>query len=170
MTDDTSLELPEAVVLLRDVRFARFRAHLPASDDITLIALKGHLLAEEIVTDIIRIYCASPDLIDDERLTFAPKLLFATALIPKQFPREVWRAAAALNSLRNVLSHRLDSPETQKRLKKLFEHVGQASSGMQGQLQQLADDAERLRVSVTWILIALTAHEARAKEWREAGQ
>lgn len=94
-----------------DRDFAKFKEHMPweASDDV-LIVLKGHLLVEE----LMREYCANripnPSHLDAARLTFIQILCLSQALSENDGPHWLWGAARKLNSLRNMLAHRL-APE-----------------------------------------------------------
>ena len=114
MTKNLPLEVKE--------RFKRYDAHLPSSDDPTLIVLKGHLLAEEILEPIIRAKCRLPEALDNIEIGFFLKAKLTRALIGNShpngliFPESVWGMLDALNSLITELAHSLEP-------KKLEENV-----------------------------------------------
>ncbi|MFE0501278.1 hypothetical protein ACFW0P_10910 [Lysobacter soli] len=166
MSED-AFELPEHAVAIRDSRMKRVAEHLPESDDLSLIALKGHLLAEEALSDIARVYCASPELLDDDRLSFSAKLIFAKAVAPRGVPAYIWTSVAMLNSLRNVLSHRLESPEARKRLRRYLQHVENVVPDNPWIDRQ--NEAAWLKGAIIWTLVCLAAVQARTKEYRDAG-
>ncbi len=97
------------------LRLERITQHLLPSDDLTLITLKGHLLVEELLGEIIASYCKNPDALEGD-IGFAVKLKFARALTGAEELALVWNACQKLNALRNALAHKLEHPEAQKRL------------------------------------------------------
>jgi len=100
-----------------DARFERFNEHLPKSDDYELIVLKGHLLVEEILENIIKSQCQAPDVLDSVEIGFFLKSRIARALIGGKFrnglklPETIWSKIDSLNSLRNELVHSLKDKE-----------------------------------------------------------
>lgn len=97
--------------------FGRFLTHLPRSDDLTLIVLKGHLLVEEEINEILRMRLAEPKAIFDARLSFSQRIAVLKALSGRD-SEEIFRFAAieALNSLRNQLAHNLEPKDIEKRV------------------------------------------------------
>jgi len=90
----------------------RFLRHLSEVDDLTLVVLKGHLLMEELVNEIIADFCELPEYVEELRLSFFHKSKLARALSGKNLQGEPtddpWRSLEALNSLRNQLAHQLE--------------------------------------------------------------
>lgn len=102
-----------------DVDFSkleRLAQHLLPVEDLTLAVLKGHLLIEESLEEVVVAHCKSPGLVREQQVNFATKLLFARALTGAEELSVVWSACKRLNSLRNALAHKLEHPDTQKRL------------------------------------------------------
>lgn len=99
-----------------EVRIERVRAHLPIGSDLTLIALKGHLLAEEALDDLIRVYCKSPEHLEDIEIRFQVKARLARALSGHIVWIGLWPLLDALNTVRNDLAHNLDSPKLRDRV------------------------------------------------------
>lgn len=99
-----------------EMRIERVRKHLPAGNDLTLIALKGHLLAEEALDDLIRFYCKQPDHLDDVEIRFFVKARMARALSGHIVWMGLWPLIDALNSVRNDLAHKLESPKLRDRV------------------------------------------------------
>jgi hypothetical protein len=118
MTKDLPPEVKE--------RFKRFDAHLPSLDDPTLIVLKGHLLAEEILENLIRARCCLPEALDGIEIGFFLKARLARALIGNShpngliLPEDVWAMLEALNSLRNELAHALEPKKLEVKIKKFL--------------------------------------------------
>lgn len=57
----------------------RFRRHLPRSNDLILIVLKGHLLMEEVLDGLIFEQLLNPAALDQVRLTLFERLRRARA-------------------------------------------------------------------------------------------
>lgn len=103
-------------------RFKRFDAHLPSSDDPALVVLKGHLLAEEILENLIKSQCRFPEALDGVEIGFFLKTKLARALIGSSHPNgllltdKVWGMLEALNSLRNELAHAIEPKKIEAKI------------------------------------------------------
>lgn len=95
-------------------RIDRVREHLPAGNDLTLVALKGHLLVEEALDELIAIACSQPHLLEKLSLPFRFKPPLAQALFGHLLWPGLWPLIDALNTVRNNLAHHLDSPLLQQ--------------------------------------------------------
>ncbi|WP_419403789.1 hypothetical protein [Stenotrophomonas rhizophila] len=86
---------------------------MPKEFDITLVTLKGHLLVEEQLDKLLYGICQEPEVLKKERISFDLKLKFLRAYYGDgQFAgRSPWAALAALNRIRNSLSHRVEDPK-----------------------------------------------------------
>jgi hypothetical protein len=113
---DVTMKVDEEALAL----IARVRAHLPEGTDLTLIALKGHLLLEEALDDLIRFYCTQPEHLSDARLHFADKVKLARALSGHLAWTGLWPLSDALNKVRNELAHNLDSPRLNERVQRFM--------------------------------------------------
>ena len=91
----------------------RFMSHIPAnSSDISLPVLKGHLLAEELLTHYVSCKVSHPKhlRLTDNHWGFANKVELASSLASNEHHDVwVWSALKKLNALRNRLSHSLES-------------------------------------------------------------
>lgn len=100
----------------------RFFRLLPDVDDATLIVLKGHLLIEEQLNDILYDTCLLPKYIDDARLSFYQKIMLIRSLIGQDLKgnatEDPWRSLEALNSVRNQLAHHLEPKDVEDRIDK----------------------------------------------------
>jgi hypothetical protein len=102
----------------------RVLQHLPQSGDMTLIALKGHLLIEEMLDEIIWAHCKSPDALQDVEIRFPAKVKLVLALTGSHELANVWNLCEKLNALRNSLAHKLEHPSAQKKLDAFFSGFG----------------------------------------------
>jgi hypothetical protein len=90
-----------------DQYFQKLKAHLPLVKDPTVIILRGHLLMEELLDEVIAASLRHPSAVRDARLTFFQKLCICQAIIGQVGGGHIWRAVKELNKLRNAVSHRL---------------------------------------------------------------
>jgi len=93
---------------------------MPRSKDLTLIVLKGHLLVEEQLQEIIEDALSGTSMLKDARLTFYQKLKLAQCIIGKKFSEkgnfenreyDFGKAAKKLGELRNKLAHHIEVPK-----------------------------------------------------------
>ena len=98
--------------------FQRFLELLPHGKDIDLVILKGHLLIEEQVKEIIRQKLPNPDAINIDRMSCHQAICLAQALLPIGHEEEFWGAAKKLNELRNNIAHKLSPEEREQKIDK----------------------------------------------------
>lgn len=98
-----------------ETALARFSEEMGKVDEIVHTLLKGHLLIEEALSRIIDQFVFHREHVADARLGFATKLNLCRALCLRKNGLGEWDLIAALNSLRNVVAHQLNSPEREKR-------------------------------------------------------
>ncbi len=89
-------------------RVKYFMKYLPQTDDVIVIVLKGHLIVEEILNEILKSHCQNYASIYEANLSFYQKAHVAKALL-SGFDEFVFPAIFLLNRLRNDLAHNLDS-------------------------------------------------------------
>ncbi|HEY5972980.1 MAG TPA: hypothetical protein VIT22_13660 [Pseudoxanthomonas sp.] len=131
-------------------KLERIAQHLPSGDDVTLITLKGHLLVEEQIEELLASHRKDPSAIDGD-IGFSIKLKFARALTGADELSLVWSACQRLNSLRNALAHKLDHPQAQKRFASLLAGFDDPSTGWTRTGDQVAD----LKRAIVFLLGAL---------------
>lgn len=85
-------------------------------DDITLITLKGHLVIEEHLSDIISKFVHHSSEAENAKLSFHQKVFIARSMSLKENNNEVWDLILAINSLRNDLAHSLESNKRENKL------------------------------------------------------
>lgn len=88
------------------------------SDDLTLVVLKGHLLVEEELNEILSMKLRVPEAIFQARLSFSQRLAVLRALAGDE-GRGTFSLDALnrLNALRNQLAHNLEPRQLEKRVK-----------------------------------------------------
>lgn len=104
----------DEILTIHDGRVRKYKDMLPDTNDITLITLKGHLIIEEILYEILKSHCTSPKYLEKSKLTFAQLAYLTQALINLPIQELVFPPIMKLNSLRNTLAHNLDSDKADK--------------------------------------------------------
>ena len=99
----------------------RFLRLVPDDSDMLAVVLKSHLLIEERLNDIIEQAVADAEPLRGLRLTFENKSRLAQALAPVEGAPNLWRSIAALNSVRNRLSHEAEPTDLDRKLAAFFD-------------------------------------------------
>jgi hypothetical protein len=98
---------------------AKFTDQLQHVDDVVQIVLKGHLVIEELMTESIEHFLFHKEFLEQGRFQFHQKLLICRAMSVSDHNNPMWNLLGSINSLRNHLSHSLDSAERAKRIESL---------------------------------------------------
>lgn len=96
--------------------FLKLKAHLPLVKDPTVVILRGHLLVEEIMEEIITAGLEDTSAIKDARLTFYQKFCIAKGIVGCKRDHYTWKPIEELNRLRNMISHKLPDVALAKKL------------------------------------------------------
>ena len=86
----------------------RYIKHLPPASDMTLLILKGHLLIEELLRQLLDQALVKPGALKDARLETHQCICLAEALFSDRLPAWLWEALKKLNGARNKLAHTLE--------------------------------------------------------------
>src|SRR5690554_5207536 len=97
---------------------ARFNKLIP-DKDIELIILKGHLLIEEILQDILEYFTKNRKYLLEINLTFYQKLYLCRSLVSFFHPH-IFDSIKLLNEIRNNLAHNLEPKDFNKKIDKLI--------------------------------------------------
>jgi len=103
----------------------RFNNLIP-SHELDLIVLKGHLLVEEILEDILNHFWKNNKYIKNCNLVFFKKLCISASLVP-EFPPSLYDAVKLLNEVRNSLAHKLEPQNYEEKIDRL---IGMFEKGM----------------------------------------
>jgi hypothetical protein len=128
----------------------RYDKHMPQTDDVILIVLKGHLLIEEQLVDLANWALPNPQ--------FLPKFMFynlakvVRAAVPQRSDDPSWELILKLNQLRNDLAHKLESGQRQATLTELFKIHDQVQPTPGMEIDKSAESSmsepQRLRIVV----------------------
>lgn len=139
-------------------RLERFRDFFPDTNDPVLMVLKAHLLSEEVLGEIIAANCIEPEALANIEMGYFLKVRFAKALASDKAGKFIWEMAEALNSLRNVLAHKLDSKNVTLKREKFIAIVERTRNApLDG------NDDQRLRHALQYFLGSISFLETYVK-------
>jgi hypothetical protein len=107
----------------------RFLRHLPESDDLALIILKGHLLLEAEINDTLLVHLKDPDALKGARLSFSQRAAVLRAVegpigAAKLRENEIQK----LNKIRNLLAHHLEPAGLEAEVSAFLEETDRLTS------------------------------------------
>ena len=97
---------------MQDLEFeALIKEHLENLEDRELIFLKGHLVIEQLITELLQLSLTQPERLSSMRLMFHNKLECYLSIDGNSIISEGLESVLkSMNSLRNKLAHSLDHP------------------------------------------------------------
>lgn len=102
-----------------DELFANLERHLRNKDDIEMVLLKGHLILEQVLNQMLLFYIESETKLSNLNLTFSKKIDLLVALSGnRQGSREQIAQLREINRIRNKLAHELDFENSHAALKR----------------------------------------------------
>lgn len=154
-TDETELDDALAASLTRITR------HLPEVDDRTLIVLRGHLILEAELNDLLEDELAESEAVIDGPFSFAQRLAVLRAVLGEaDYRRLNLPAVEVLNRLRNKLAHHLEHERVDD-LVQTFLHAAlrpEDAKAMAGR-----GESYRLRYALARLAAGLTGHRTRRR-------
>lgn len=124
--------------------FERFFTHFPTTDDLTLIVLKGHLLVEEEINDILDMKLKDSSAIYQARLGFHQRLAVLKALTgtgpdaPFQYS-----SIEKLNTLRNKIAHNLAPNDFERKIISFLKEIEDPEYEKEFEKQSLTERMKR---------------------------
>ena len=108
-----------------DNGWLEYLRHLPEDigHPIEVLVLRGHILIERQLNQLIEVQLSKPEALDLEQMRFASKVRLAEALCGHQIHPWVWDALRGVNKLRNSLAHKLEDDELSNHTKKFIEKI-----------------------------------------------
>lgn len=117
--------------------FRSFVTRLPHGQDVDLVILKGHLLIEAELNEIVSARLPNAGaLVDDDRFNAAFRIKLAQALFPAGHQPWLWIALGKLNTLRNRVAHKLTPPDRDKLIREVIALVPGVSSALPEPIQE----------------------------------
>ena len=144
----------------------RFYERMPDVDDIIISILKGHLLVEEQLFELIAVEAEKPQALKDSRLTFHQTLCIAESLLWHKDSEWVWSSCRKLNSIRNSLSHELEPSNLDKNIKE-FLSIVEKRYPPHGRNQVKKNQSTRLLTAIGMVYAYLSAYLEACKNTKK---
>lgn len=115
---ESQIELAE-----RSIRFMKL---LPVGKDKTLLVLKGHLIIEEVLTDLLKLKLEQSNPLNikiSSSTMFAQKLNLCWAIIQSDIDSNSCVFLKELNSIRNKITHSVEPNMIEEKIEKFIELV-----------------------------------------------
>ena len=139
--------------------YIKFTTHLPKSDDLTLIVLKGHLLIEEEINSILVQELKDSESLFKARPSFSIKIAILRAVFGKKRASQLnINAIDKLNTLRNDMAHNLSSLKLDKKLEAFINSMEIRDSNFSNMQRH-----DKLKVCITKLSARATAERIRDK-------
>ncbi|MFM0190644.1 hypothetical protein PQR25_33075 [Paraburkholderia nemoris] len=151
-----------------EASLAQFATEMGTVDEMVHVLLKGHLLLEEALVRIIEQFVFYREHASEGRFSFSQKVHLCRALCLRKNDFGEWELIAAINALRNVVAHKLNSPEREKKFSKVKDIYLREAAAMKASEQlQAMKEHEIVLLACGHCLGFLTSFEADAKAFRE---
>lgn len=105
---------------------ASFIDLMPPGQDQVLVVLKGHLLIEELLTEILEVKLEHSNPLDikiSSNTMFAQKLNLCWAIVQNDIESDIWGFLKELNSIRNKMAHAIEPKGINKKIELFNEAV-----------------------------------------------
>jgi vacuolar-type H+-ATPase subunit I/STV1 len=103
--------------------FRHFLLKLPHGKDIVLVILKGQLLIEEQVKQIVKQRVSYFSVLNDARLSFSQQISLAHALVGNEVDPWIWSSLKKIGALRNKIAHEMEADSLTKEIEKFINSV-----------------------------------------------
>jgi len=136
-------------------RLSRFIKLMPSEGGEDLIVLKGHLLIEEVMSEIIDYHLdqSNPLNINLDNIMFSQKLNLCWALVGDKLDTKVWIYLKKLNSIRNSMAHSLEPNNMSRKINDFIENVIEYADS-----QDSGYEGKELEFSISWLFCEVNSH------------
>ena len=124
----------------------RYFSAMRKDDDAIFYILKGHLLIEQSLDNVIRSALPNPESFSSMRLSCAGKISLARALCWEHSDSVVWDMIISVNKLRNHLAHKLDSAKRDSLISVAFSHLYRFTRESGGDEVALRQESETMKL------------------------
>jgi hypothetical protein len=158
----------ETTSVLDDPAFKRAVQLLSTVDELAELTLKGDLLIEEHLAEIVRRFVFHPDRLEKCQLRFPQLVELARALSLDESDNSMWTLIDALHALRNGLAHSLAEGKRRPRLDRVRRAFFQEAVDIPDmKAPKSTDDREVLMLSFVFALGFLGQFKREADRFRE---
>ena len=143
----------------------KFLDHFPRDGDITLQILKGHLLLEETLREILVLQLPHAHAISGEKgasFTCHQVICLCEALTPVSDAMPwIWAASKKLNNLRNDLAHQLNPPSLNAKAEALINYIKTEDPEIGNVAKEInASEGNELAISIVSMCSCLSSLKA----------
>lgn len=128
-----------------------FNEYFNKVDEELIAVLKGQLLIERTLNQIIDDFVFHDDKLIEARLSFSQKVHIARSMSLNQFDNSMWTLILVLNSLRNDFAHQLDSEKRTAKFEKVKNLYIQETKG--SDFENVWDNDQVIGIAYTTTLI-----------------
>jgi hypothetical protein len=89
----------------------QFSAYMGDVDELAQVILKGHLIIEGVLDNILELVFFHPEHLANARLSFNQKVNLARAYCLRKNQLSMWRLVTMINTIRNQIAHSLHHPK-----------------------------------------------------------
>ncbi len=137
-----------------DLKVHDLSDQIPKINDVTLVVIKGHLVIERCLHEILQLNMSHQKHLEEARLTFAQLLNLVMAISKLPLHEETFKSIRKLNLLRNHLAHNLPNEKTESMINEFINMVGVEIDGHSTQAQKVWDQIYGLLGAIS-ILISV---------------
>lgn len=140
----------------------RFLDNMPLTQDNDLIVLKGHLLIEELLVELIKEKLKYAEAFKEKGYGFIQKTRLAEALYRSESNEWYWKAIKTLNTIRNNLVHILDSDTLHKKLLNFVNYI--ETNSKEPYPRDLVKNYGKTSLAITVLFARLSALLVKTKQ------
>jgi hypothetical protein len=96
-----------------------FQKHMAEVDEFEHVILKGHLIIEGVLDNVIALMLFHPEYLKLARFTFYQKLQLGRAIGLRKNKKSIWSLVLAINEVRNEVAHNLVGAKREKKINQL---------------------------------------------------
>lgn len=149
----------------------RFQSHLVGLTEIDLIILRGHLLLEENLYNIICEFVFHPEFIKKSDISFSQMVSIARSMSLDEENNSIWGLILAINTLRNKIAHELPaSSSVEKHVIKVKDLYNNEMKGFEGKSEHFwkDDNCKGMALSIAMAIGFLHGFLEEVKRFKEA--
>ncbi|MEM5563846.1 hypothetical protein WNY78_01960 [Psychroserpens sp. AS72] len=135
-------------------------------DESSIIVIKGHLLVEESLNNIIENFVHHSGIIQKARLSFSQKILIAKSMSLTEQNHSIWNVINKLNTLRNDFAHRLTSETRQHKIDDLIKLLKIEVESLDDEKLDLSDQNTALNYVISLCIGFLSSFEEEVDRFR----
>ncbi|WP_462249235.1 hypothetical protein [Ekhidna sp.] len=154
------------MVISKESYLSLFQEYYNKVDEELIAILKGHLLIEKLLNQIIEEFVFHPEILPETRLSFYQKIHLARSISYSEQDNTMWKLVTAFNTLRNEYAHNLDSDAKEKKLEKLKQLYIVETKGSEFEKVWEEGNVIGIAYSMSMIIGFLTSFEKEVKSFK----